>query len=59
MEHQENDPLVRGGGNKGAGGFCPFACIKSGDWGTSEFTFYNSMSWDNFFISYLLWWRIH
>ena len=31
MEHQENDPLVRGGGNKGAGGFCPFACIKSGD----------------------------
>ena len=31
MEHQENDPLVRGSGNKGAGGFCPFACIKSGD----------------------------
>ena len=53
MEHQENDPLVRGSGNKGAGGFCPFACIKSGDWWSIEYHYYdNSIILDNLFISY-------
>ena len=56
MEHQENDPLVRGSGNKGAGGFCPFACIKSGDWGSSEYQYYySSMTLDDLFITYFQW----